>query len=381
MSLSGNTRATIADYTILLREIVLCGSGVIAFAGISDYIYYGTLTFPPYQWLYFNLNQGLAVFYGTNDWHYYLSQGLPLLLTSYLPFALVALWSATSEPAPNASPLRSNIEFQLSIAVLTTISTLSLISHKEVRFIYPLLPALHILAAPHAHAFFNGISVVAATSNPAPSGDGTGVKGWRLFLLLTLIISNVTLGLYATQVHQRGVLDVLRFLRHDYEGLHLTARGGFKLLEGAEDDHFPDTHIDGNPHETFAAFLMPCHSTPWRSHLVYPTLNAWALTCEPPLEIPASSPARAAYKDEADRFYNDPVLFLRREIGIAGRRWPRYIVGFEAVEAALEEFTRTSLPGKVMQEKASFFNSHFHDDSRRTGRVVVWEFVKKPSSG
>jgi GPI mannosyltransferase 3 len=73
---------SVSDYTILFREAITCGSVVIAVSAVSDFYYFGEWTFPPYQWLNFNISQDLAVFYGRNDWHYFLSQGLPILLTS-----------------------------------------------------------------------------------------------------------------------------------------------------------------------------------------------------------------------------------------------------------------------------------------------------------
>ncbi|TVY56336.1 GPI mannosyltransferase, partial [Lachnellula suecica] len=126
--LFSNARLTFSDYQILGREALICGSVVLLISGISDRLYFGEWTFPPYQFLNFNINQNLAVFYGRNDWHYYLSQGLPLLLTTYLPFALVGLWNSASLSA-------SNIRFLLTTTILVTLATLSLISHKEVRFI------------------------------------------------------------------------------------------------------------------------------------------------------------------------------------------------------------------------------------------------------
>ncbi|TVY41443.1 GPI mannosyltransferase, partial [Lachnellula subtilissima] len=126
-----DSRLKPSDYLFLIRQAALCGSVIIFISGISDRLYFGEWTFPPYQFLNFNVNQDLAVFYGRNVWHYYLSQGLPLLLTTYLPFALIGLWNSASLPA-------GNIRFLLTTTILVTVSTLSLIAHKEVRFITPL---------------------------------------------------------------------------------------------------------------------------------------------------------------------------------------------------------------------------------------------------
>ncbi|KAL2068751.1 hypothetical protein VTL71DRAFT_15089 [Oculimacula yallundae] len=361
-------RVTISDYTILLREGLLCGSAVLLLSMTSDRIYYGEWTFPPYQFLYFNISQDLAVFYGRNDWHYYLSQGLPLLLTTYTPFALVALYQSTSLPS-------SNIRYLFTTTIFLTLGSLSLISHKEVRFIYPLLPLLHILTAPTISAFFQPEATtdtklttkITTSLSPPPT---------RRKALYTLIILNLLIAGYTSLIHQRGVLTLTTFLRHEYESLALDGRG--RLLSSplaGIDDAIPKTSTYTDT-ETFVAFLMPCHSTPWRSSLIHPGLKAWALTCEPPVHLPPGS-ERDGYRDEADRFYDDPEGFLTREVGGRERPWPRYVAGFEGVEGVLRKWYEGDVgrKGFSMRERWRTGNSHWHDDERRKGDVVVWEFV------
>ncbi|OAF60017.1 glycosylphosphatidylinositol anchor biosynthesis [Pseudogymnoascus destructans] len=360
LGLTGTSPAKFSDFLIILRETVICGALALSISAASDYYYFGVWTFPPYQWLYFNITKSLAVFYGTNRWDYYLTEGLPLLLTTCVPFTLIAFVSSTSIGTDGASV--SNIRFQFTFTALTTIATLSLISHKEVRFIYPLLPLLHILSAPHILSFF---SRPAPASTPSVSTFAIPPSPTlrRTTLLGALIALNISLAFYTTLIHQRGVLDVLSFLRYDYEATHLTERGLF----------IPTTADDA----PFAAFLMPCHSTPWRSHLVHPTLNAWALTCEPPLDIPAGTPEREAYRDEADRFFDNPKGFLSREVGSREKPWPQYVVGFEGIEGVLVEWHEETGSQYEVVRKWSGFNSHWIDDERRQGRVVVWEFKER----
>ena len=258
------------------------------------------------------------------------------------------------------------------------ITTLSLISHKEVRFIYPLLPCLHVLAAPYVLSFFAVHSPQSReqldVSRVRILRERVSVKRGRLPLFMLLVIANIAIGLYTTQVHQRGVIDVLTFVRHEYEELHIPKRGVVQGKQQSAHAFNLDHQVDGS-NEVFAAFLMPCHSTPWRSHLVHPKLQAWALTCEPPLHIPANSPERASYRDEADRFYDDPGLFLRTEMNTTERQWPRYIVGFEGIESILADYCGAEMPGRRLRERWRGFNSHWHDDSRRKGIVVVWDFI------
>jgi GPI mannosyltransferase 3 len=37
------------------------------------------------------------------------------------------------------------------------------------------------------------------------------------------------------------------------------------------------------PKNGSVGFLMPCYSTPWQVYLQRPDVEAWKLTCEPPL--------------------------------------------------------------------------------------------------
>lgn len=179
--------------------------------------------------------QSLSVFYGSSPWHYYLSQGLPLLLTSFLPATVYALYSFL-----NRSPMEHGTAagFQLASTVVLVTSVYSLISHKEFRFIYPLLPILHVLSA----AKFENL------------GWRTSIKKW---VLIGMILLNIPFAWYSTQVHQRGVVDVVEWLRKT-------------------------GNVDGPEKWGSVGFLMPCHSTGWRSSVMGDG-EMWALGCEPPI--------------------------------------------------------------------------------------------------
>ncbi|KAG9636902.1 glycosyltransferase family 22 protein, partial [Aureobasidium melanogenum] len=318
-----NTTRALWTLAVECREAVISGASIVAISLASDRLYYGDWTFPPLRFIHFNVVQSLAVFYGRNRPDYYLTEGLPLLLTTTLPFAKV------SRP--------------LVISVFVFVTIMSLIGHKEVRFIYPLLPGLLVLAAGPFSQFFSPLLL-----------PRLAVKK---ILLLVFVAINVTLALYISQVHQRGVIDVVHHLRHKHE------------LETSSN--------------TTVMFMMPCHSTPWRSHLVYPRIDARALTCEPPLDIPIE--ARSSYLDEADQFYEDPVVWMREhmeDLKSLERRqstaatnihqdeaqWPEYLVFFEQLEPTMTEY----LAKTAYRQCWRGFNTHWHDDWRRQGDVVVW---------
>ncbi|KAK4138205.1 glycosyltransferase family 22 protein [Trichocladium antarcticum] len=406
LTLAGESPLKSATLLVLLREIVVCGTAALAVSLASDRLYFGFWTFPPYKWLYFNISQSLAVFYGHMPWHYYLSQGIPLLTTTFLPFSLVGIYRATSS-SNTLSGLQSNILGTLSFTLITMVAVLSVISHKEVRFIYPLLPIIHILAAPYITSFFTTPSPTTPNQQPTSSPPPGPVTLRHKPTLAYILSLNLFIAGYLTLFHQPAPLSVLAFLRTDFERLHPDSLAISAATTATETPH------DANSSETelFALFLTPCHSTPWRSHLVYPALRARALTCEPPLHTAPGSAARQEYLDEADRFYQKDggedgnangngnananatygVRFLRDEmwpvVGMAedggdgekkrGGEVPRYIVGFEGIEGVLEEFFEGPGGGKGMGVRPrrvwSAWNGAFNEDWRRRGRLVVWD--------
>lgn len=313
------------------------------------------------------------MFYGKNDWHYYILQGYPLLLTSALPFSLVGLYRAMRQQSLFSDNPQASMQAQLGLICLVMPFTLSLISHKEVRFIYPLLPSLHVLTAPSLVSFFM----------PAVSQSSWSLTPRRLTLLFVLL-ANLVVAVYTTLYHASGILSILAYLRsqHQSHSPVLASTNG---------------HPGAGP---TAGFLMPCHSTPWRSHLVDPDLRAWALSCDPPVGL--STTEKATYLDEADQFYANPAQFLRNSM-LGGTRhvprqpsytnpsyhytshmgsslttpefqstsphpWPDYLVFFAALEPTLNSILWSS----TYRECHRTFNSHWHDDSRRKGDIVVW---------
>ncbi|KAK2761273.1 glycosylphosphatidylinositol anchor biosynthesis [Arachnomyces sp. PD_36] len=347
---------------VLLREAAMCGSAVLIFSILTDRLYYGIWTFPPLKFLYFNIAQSLAVFYGTNDWHYYLSQGLPLLLTTALPFSLVGLYHALIPPRSQTSTaLNLPIKRQLALICLFTSTTLSIISHKEVRFIYPLLPALHILtSAPLVEFFLPAITSSSTTQIP------------RRLSLLFLILANIFIALYTTLSHASGPLNILEYIRDQHTSSSLSS-----------------SNNNNQQPITTAGFLMPCHSTPWRSHLVHPDIHAWALSCEPPVDQNAT--AKATYLDEADQFYADTENFLRTHMvgGLSNlprqpsqhpipspqgqqqattHPWPNNLIFFSPLEPILKSLLRSSSYAECYRS----WNTAWHDDARRKGDIIVW---------
>ncbi|KAJ9619387.1 glycosylphosphatidylinositol anchor biosynthesis [Knufia peltigerae] len=384
------------ESTIFIRETILCGSTVLIFSSVVDRIFYDAWVFPPLNFLHVNVIQSLATFYGSNDWHYYLSQGYPLLLMTALPFTLIGMCRVLRNKVAESDATPTGVITLRSLTILCILvpALFSNIAHKEVRFIYPLLPALHIITAVQLSRFFGPL---------VTESSRAGHRASKRLLLFFLLALNVGLAYYTSYVHNSGIISLTHYLRNEFEDVYLGL---------------------SQPSNMTLGMLMPCHSTPWRSHFQYPPtaanpgIRAWALTCEPPLGLDATE--KATYMDEADQFYDNPTLWLKRHMsrraprrkegvrargdaagvfakdplaakrgavindsdsieaerdeqywntGGEGRKpWPDYLVAF----AHLDSVMTVALRGSGYVECRRFWNSHWHDDWRRTGDVVVW---------
>jgi GPI mannosyltransferase 3 len=204
---------------------------------IIDSFYYGRPTFTPLSFLQINLSQ-VSQFYGKQIWHYYIFQALPILCATALPWVIDGFWSSLRTGGTSL--------FQLASLTCWTVAVYSLISHKEWRFLHPILPILHLFAA----------KSIVDRRNSRPSLDG-----WLSMrsLAISMILLQIPISLYLTLVHGRAQIAVSLFLRQ-----------------------LPDSEIKS------LGLLMPCHSIPTHSYLHKPHLaignRLWSLTCDPPLQ-------------------------------------------------------------------------------------------------
>ncbi|KAL9048736.1 MAG: hypothetical protein Q9162_007576 [Coniocarpon cinnabarinum] len=406
-----------------LQRLSVFGMIPVVVSTALDRLYYGEWTIPAARFLGINVVENLSEFYGRNRLDYYITEGLPLLLTTVLPFALVGICRAatgsaqalTSEhPAEQdrADPQKAttsqsvwdntNAMRSLALTALVVIAAFSCIVHKEVRFLSPLFPIFAVLSARPICRFFGSGSSLAPETRP------------KQLIGIAIAILNACLAAYICTIHQRGVIDVMNYLRGQFYALNtdalifgMRAAGPTSALGiiGTYGSRMFGNQVaqQSEPlHSLSVGFLMPCHSTPWRSHLVHPEIKGWALTCEPPIGL--SGAAREHYLDEADQFYADPRRWLAENMGpvpsidkpwidegwdvrdapvnstkapttnaFAGkgsRPWPRYVVFFEQLERVMHDVVGGAR--SRYRECWRGFNSHWHDDWRRKGDVVVW---------
>ncbi|KAA1469323.1 glycosyltransferase family 22 protein [Dentipellis sp. KUC8613] len=345
-----------------VMDALLVGACTLFTLFALDSFYYHRPTLTPLSFLLTNASP-VSLFYGSAPWHYYLTQALPILSGTALPFVLHGLWRTFRPLGPQVP---SSPKLLLGLVIWTTCAY-SLIGHKEWRFLHPMLPLLHVFAAKslvdlyHAHT----------TSSPRRSSTHRQrkprlpIRSGHLALLLLAVPASVYVCLY----HSHAQISVMRYLHY-----------------------LPDEELKS------VGFLMPCHSTPGQAYLHRPMEDAegriWALGCEPPLE----GQNITMYKDQTDIFYASPLAYLHdhfpphvdpafppspyprtppgtrmRNVGVWRHEWPSHLVffgallGSEGVEETLKhlEYREVWRGGNGLEE-----------DWRRRGGVRVWVYVQ-----
>ena len=301
----------------------------------------------------------VSLFYGSTPWHYYLIQALPLLAGPALPFVLHGAYLASTQ---GTRPLKL-----LLYTVIWTGVVFSFAGHKEWRFLHPLVPAMHILAARSLVSLHDRTSPRSKTPT-----SSLGIKRTHAFVLAVLSLAPA---LYTTLWHSSAQISVLSHLRA-----------------------LPNTDLRS------VGFLMPCHSTPGQSHL-HRRIPVWRLSCEPPLQcvqfssafffffssfsyivslVTDSGEELSTYQDESDIFFRDPEIFLSARFPeyvdttfpSSARApyeyaWPSHLVFFGALlhERGVEDALRAKGYAEVWRA-----GNGIEEDPRRRGGVRIWRW-------
>ncbi|XP_011795963.1 PREDICTED: GPI mannosyltransferase 3 [Colobus angolensis palliatus] len=286
---------------LILHHFLPVGFATLSLSLMIDRIFFGQWTLVQFNFLKFNVLQNLGTFYGSHPWHWYFSQGFPVILGTHLPFFIHGCYLA---------PKRHRI---LLVTVLWTLLVYSMLSHKEFRFIYPVLPFCMV---------FCGYSL-------------THLKTWKKPALSFLFLSNLFLALYTGLVHQRGTLDVMSHIQ--------------KVCYN-------------NPNKSSASIfmMMPCHATPYYSHVHCP-LPMRFLQCPPDLT------GKSQYLDEADVFYLNPLNWLHREFH-DDASLPTHLITFSILAEEISAFLISSNYNRT----ALFFHTHL-PEGRIGSHVYVYE--------
>ncbi|XP_030313201.1 GPI mannosyltransferase 3 isoform X4 [Calypte anna] len=200
--------------------------------------------------------------------------------------------------------------------ILHNFIPVGMLSHKEFRFIYPVLPFCMV---------FCGYSL-------------KHLKAWKKSAAGFLLLSNLLPALYTGLVHQRGSLDVMSHIQHL-----------------CSDSHQSNTSV---------FIMMPCHSTPFYSHVHCP-LKMRFLQCPPDLS------GNESYIDEADVFYSNPLGWLNKEF-YNNTLLPSHLIFFSVLEQEISSFL--ALWG--YEKTATVFHTHVPQ-----GRVGSHIYVYRKKTG
>ncbi|XP_042660105.1 GPI mannosyltransferase 3 isoform X2 [Tyto alba] len=255
---------------LILHNCLPIGLVTVGTSLIIDRVFFGEWVLVQLNFLKFNVLQNLGAFYGSHPWHWYFTQGLPVILGTHLPFFIHGCVLAAK----------------------------SMLSHKEFRFIYPVLPFCMI---------FCGYSL-------------KQLKAWKKSAASFLLLSNLLPALYTGLIHQRGTLDVM--------------------------SHIQQLCNNSYQSQAFVFIMMPCHSTPFYSHVHCP-LKMRFLQCPPDLTRDES------YIDEADVFYSNPLGWLNKEF-YNDTLLPSHLIFFSVLEQEISSF----LTLRGYEKTATVFHTH-----------------------
>lgn len=274
---------TTCSKAALFAEYLVIGIATLATTTLIDTICYGRLVITPLEFLRVNIFNQVGNFYGSEPIFWYFIIGIPVLLGPHCFTFLIGASQVLLHPA------KFHRQAVMLVAIGWTVAVYSLITHKEFRFILPLLPLFVCIGTSGTSLLNNGLSPLR-----------------RKTFMAILTLSNLLPGIYFCLIHQRGSLDAVKILREETA----TAR-------------YYDVNI---------LFLTPCHATPFYSHL-HENVTARFLTCEPNLE------AREDYIDEAAEFFTLPMLWLSQNYGDKkDSEMPTHVVLFDKLAPDIHEF-------------------------------------------
>ncbi|PFH54143.1 glycosyltransferase family 22 protein [Amanita thiersii Skay4041] len=261
-------------FTFVIQDMISIGTLAIAIITILDSLYYQKLTITPLNFFLTNMSS-VSLFYGSSPWHFYVTQALPILCTTAFPFTLHGIW--TSMHSQRAIALHSITE-----TIFWTVGIYSLAGHKEWRFLHPLLPLFHLLAARSL-----GDLSTPSTSKPRKEKRKQKVETWLNIPIkkhyLVFLSLTTPLSLYVILFYCSGPISAMSYFR------------------SLSRDEITNVTVGS---------LMPCHSIPGQAYLHRKELansRMWALGCEPPLY----GQNLTEYRDQTDVFYDSPLDYLQ----------------------------------------------------------------------
>ncbi|KAL1332609.1 hypothetical protein HN51_061385 [Arachis hypogaea] len=303
---------------LLFLEVAPIGMLVLGLTCLLDRIMYGTWILVPLNFLKFNFLSSGGDYYGTHKWHWYFTQGFPVMIFSFLPFCIAGIIYSK--------------QWRYACLLAWVLGLYSVLGHKEFRFVLPVLPIALI---------FSGYCL-AMIEDPGLRGykgkesskKRTNCSLKMVLAIIFLLATNIPMSLYMSLVHQRGPEDVMNHLARE------ARHGKVKNI----------------------LFLTPCHATPYYS-VLHRNLPMRFLDCTPSEE--------RGVLDESDHFLMDPVSFLSEYA--KNMSLPSHIVLFDSEEQKLKNL----LNSYDYREERRFFNAHFKVDRELQASIVVYVHTRQ----
>ncbi|KAG8183838.1 hypothetical protein JTE90_025721 [Oedothorax gibbosus] len=292
------------DHSYILRSTLGIGYAIFITLMSSDRWFYGEWVVTPYQFFVLNWSNDIGAFYGQHSLLWYFYAGLPVLLGIHLvPFAM----------GITIAPLR-----KFYLLILFVVFVFSILSHKEFRFLLPILPLALVICSSVMNEISTGrMKIFKHKVN----------KYFNTILMYGILLVNIPFSLYMGLFHQLGVIDAT---------LHLA---------------------NSVSEKSSVLFLMPCHSTPYYSY-IHKNITMKFLTCEPNFNN------TQYYEEEADSFFQYPSFWLHQNYETKKALLPSHIVMFDSLFSHVMKF----LQRNGYHLCYSTFHSHFPE--KRTGSNV-----------
>ncbi|RXK36684.1 hypothetical protein M231_06071 [Tremella mesenterica] len=247
---------------------------VLAASTAIDYHFTGRLVFPILTFFHRNIFLDISSFYGSTTPFYHLTQSIPIMLFPTLPWVIPGFISCLF-PSSHLPSFLIKLDRPPGLRILArsitfSITILSLSPHSEWRFLHPFLPPLLLFAiAPLVKGYIPNFGGCYHFRQSIRQYCRFPKIPFYVILLLPILPFA-----YLNLFHGRAQVEVMNVLR--------TGKVG---------------------QVTGVVGLMPCHSTPWMSHL-HRNVPAWFLTCEPPLREDHS------HITQQQVFYWGPITYL-----------------------------------------------------------------------
>lgn len=306
-------------WELLLKRylfIALLVGGVLT--GLDSY-FHGSFIVTPYEFFKVNVVEGIGSFYGELPFYWYFSTGLPAVLGILLvPFFLSVFVAIQSWDD-------SKSRQYILISIILTIFGYTLLPHKEFRFLLQILPLC-------LYCVTNFLSDWSRTKS--------SLVIWATAIVI--LVSNIVPAGYLGYVHQQGTVKVMDKLA--------TIASDYKTENGQSAKIF---------------FMMPCHSTPYYSH-IHQNVTLRFLTCEPNFKNEAN------YLDEADKFYESPMVWIRRNLPVHPiNALPTHVILFDTLAPKISDFLSIYNPKEIL-----FHADHLvHQHGGRN--VIIYERVNQ----